>query len=93
MSNNGKGISVFSIVGLCFSIITPFLIGRPLTAYIGMVLPFVSLILSVIGIVDAIKHKKSGVLLGILGVIFSVLLIVFVITVSHMLIMSRLYPE
>ena len=85
MSSNGNGYSKFSIAGLCISLLAPFLFGAGGLVYLGIILPFVSIILSVIGIIDARKNDKNGALLSTLGIIISVVLILFVIATGNML--------
>ena len=91
MSNNGREFSTFSILGLVFSIITPFMFSGGSLAYVGMVMPFISLALSIVGIIDAHKNKKNGAILSILGIIFSILLIFFIVNVASLLINFRLH--
>jgi len=91
MNNNGRKYSMFSIFGLCISIISPFFIfSNSSLAYPGIVMPFVSLVLSIVGIIDTHKNKKNGALLSVLGIVFSILLIIFVVNVSSWLINARL---
>lgn len=85
MSNNGNGYSKFSIAGLCISLVAPFLVVP--FGYIAFIFPVASIILSVIGIVDARKNDKNGALLSVLGIVFSVLLF-FLIATARMLLAS-----
>lgn len=91
MSNNGKRYSTFSILGLCLSLVTPFMFSGGYLAYVGIVMPFITLTLSIVGIIDAHKNKKNGALLSVLGIIISLLLILCVVTVASFLINSRLH--
>ena len=91
MSNNGKRYSAFSVFGLCLSLVTPFMFSWGYLAYVGIVMPFITLTLSIVGIIDAHKNKKNGALLSVLGIIISLLLILCVVTVASFLINSRLH--
>ena len=86
MSNSGNGYSKFSIAGLCISLVAPFLVVP--FGYIAFIFPVASIILSVIGIVDARKNDKNGALLSVLGIVFSVLLLFFLIATARMLLAS-----
>ena len=83
MSNNGKGYSKFSIAGLCISLVAPFLVVP--FGYIAFIFPVASIILSVMGIVEARKEDKNGALLSVLGIVFSALLLFFLIAMVRML--------
>ena len=91
MSNNGKGYSAFSILGLCLSLVTPIMFSGGGLAYVGIVMPFISLALSIVGIIDAHKNKKNGAMLSILGIIISIFFIYVVLTIGSWIINARLH--
>ena len=89
MNNNNTGISIFSIAGLVIPFLTLFLIR--VLGNMVIVVPITGLILSIIGIIDARKNEKGGVIISILGINLSIVMIVVVVTIASMLAKAQRY--
>lgn len=89
MSDNSKKYSGFAIAGFFVPFFT--LGFMRILGIVAIVIPIIGLILSIIGIVDANKNEKGGLIFGILGINLSIAVIVVVLTIASMLAKAQQY--
>lgn len=87
MSNNSKGISGFSIAGF---IVPLFTIGSArVLEEMAIIVPIIGLILSIIGIVDAHKNQKGGLIISLLGICLSIVMLVVIVLIIYAIRMAQ----